>query len=379
MEKLKSFASNMHFPSSSTAGNKLSKAFRFDKDLNVLRRTETGDPFQDGPTLEEPSLSRSRLILHCCSLFFTFLAICTMGGVAGFQAKWFSVSGGTGFTIFLLVITFVLSTFLLVTPLVYDRWDKMKRPAKFLAEPRSTLILHAFGSLLMIIASLIVTISAWTAKGCKDSDNDPHASLGDSYKKGLGQWCTTKKASAIFDWLSFGCFLALLVLAGLEFRRDRRRSHREPGFIPPTSPNMTYGAGAGISPASYAQVQPDTDRDHDGEHEDKYEQDNLQAQYDRPQAQRPQRQSYYPVQQAPTGSAMSRPSMDAYGAFDGDMPGNQAQAGAGQTSRTMEMAYTDPYAQIRASLMSEPVSGGYALPQAQPGYSMPQPPTYQYR
>ena len=145
------------------------------------------------------------------------------------------------------------------------------------------------------------------------------------------------------DRLSFGCFLALLVLAGLEFRRDRRRSHREPGFIPPTSPNMTYGPGAGIGPASYAQVQPDTDRDHDGEHEDKFEQDNLQAVYDRPQAQRPQRQSYYPVQPAPTGGpAMSRPSMDAYGAFDGDMPGNQAQAGAGQTSRTMEMAYTDP-------------------------------------
>ena len=41
---------------------------------------------------------------------------------------------------------------------------------------------------------------AWTAKGCKNPDNDPHASLGDGFKEGLKQWCTTKKASAIFDW-----------------------------------------------------------------------------------------------------------------------------------------------------------------------------------
>lgn len=35
--------------------------------------------------------------------------------------------------------------------------------------------------------------------------------------------------------------------------------------------------------------------------------------------------------------AMSRPSVDAYGAFDGDMPGAR-----GEPSRTMQMAYNDP-------------------------------------
>lgn len=51
MDKLKSLGSKMTF--NSTPGGKLSKAFRFDKDLNVLKRSN--DPFTDGPTLEDVS------------------------------------------------------------------------------------------------------------------------------------------------------------------------------------------------------------------------------------------------------------------------------------------------------------------------------------
>lgn len=40
-----------------------------------------------------------------------------------------------------------------------DRWDKLKRPAQFLAQTRSTLILHVFGTFLMLLAAFIVTIS----------------------------------------------------------------------------------------------------------------------------------------------------------------------------------------------------------------------------
>lgn len=80
------------------------------------------------------------------------------------------------------------------------RWDKLRRPAQFLGVPRVMLILHAFGTFIMLLSAFIVTISAWTSKGCKNPDDDPHASLGDEFKDGLKQWCTTKKASAIFDW-----------------------------------------------------------------------------------------------------------------------------------------------------------------------------------
>lgn len=62
MNKLKAFSSKI---TSSTPGGKLSKAFKFDKDLNVLKRNEGargigsgGDPFHDGPVLEEVSVPR---------------------------------------------------------------------------------------------------------------------------------------------------------------------------------------------------------------------------------------------------------------------------------------------------------------------------------
>lgn len=51
MDKLKSLGSKIKFPS--TPGGKLSKAFKFDKEHNVLKRPN--DPFMDGPMLEDVS------------------------------------------------------------------------------------------------------------------------------------------------------------------------------------------------------------------------------------------------------------------------------------------------------------------------------------
>jgi hypothetical protein len=49
MNKLKAIGSKFSFPS--TPGGKLSKAFKLDKEHNVLRRAH--DPFTDGPMLED--------------------------------------------------------------------------------------------------------------------------------------------------------------------------------------------------------------------------------------------------------------------------------------------------------------------------------------
>lgn len=73
-------------------------------------------------------------------------------------------------------------------------------------------------------------------------------------------------------------------------------------------------------------------------------------------------------------SAMERPSVDAYGAFDGDMPGApRSDAGA---SRTMQLAYDDPCgwysgplttdAQVRASVMSDVGYAPQPVPTPQP-------------
>jgi len=49
MDKLKSLGSKIKFPS--TPGEKLSKAFKFDRKHNVL--SKPNDPFMDGPMLED--------------------------------------------------------------------------------------------------------------------------------------------------------------------------------------------------------------------------------------------------------------------------------------------------------------------------------------
>jgi hypothetical protein len=49
----------------------------------------------------------------------------------------------------------------------------------------------------------------------QNADNDPHASLGDSFKNALPGWCETKKAGAIFFWLAFGVFISRDVFFGL--------------------------------------------------------------------------------------------------------------------------------------------------------------------
>ena len=62
MDKLRSMTSKLSLPSMpSSAGAKLSKAFKFDKQHNVLSRKERGDPFANGPIFEEVSSRRRRV------------------------------------------------------------------------------------------------------------------------------------------------------------------------------------------------------------------------------------------------------------------------------------------------------------------------------
>lgn len=296
------------------------------------------NPFADKHDYAEPSLQRSHIILHSAAMFCTFIAVCTMGAVAGFQAKWFSVSGGTGFVLFLLLLSFSLTVILMVVPIVYDRWDKLKRPAQFLAQTRSTLILHAFGTFLMLLAAFIVTISAWTEKGCKNSSNDPHSDLGDSYKSGLQNWCKTKKASAIFDWFSSIAWSILLVLTIITFRRQQKTNHRDLIVLPPASEGISY---SNIQAADEEQLgdKSESARDYAS---DAYRR--TDKTYDHPVSARTAYSSQPSVDHHPM---LSRPSIDVYGAFDGDgMPR------VDEPSRTMQLAYTDPYAQIRQSLMN---------------------------
>jgi hypothetical protein len=56
MEKIRSFSTKFGLSNlTSTPSAKLSKAFRFDKEHNVMSAERRGDPFRDGPIFEEVS------------------------------------------------------------------------------------------------------------------------------------------------------------------------------------------------------------------------------------------------------------------------------------------------------------------------------------
>lgn len=145
------------------------------------------------------------------------------------------------------------------------------------------------------------------------------------------------------DWLAVAAWIGLLVLSGLAFREDRR-NHREPAFIPPSSPG---GAETGMSASQrpYAQVGDSAD---DDVFADKYEAGAPPVQpapygYGRPNV----------LAQQDASSAMARPSVDAYGAFDGDMPGARVPVPGYEPSRTMQMAaYSDPCKYCSSSALS---------------------------
>jgi hypothetical protein len=163
-------------------------------------------PFEDDMIVSKPTI-----IFHTSQIFFNFLAMCCFASVAGFQAKrQVGPSGLTGFTLFITIAGIFLSTFMLLVPVIYEKYDKLMTIARLMKEVRVGFILTGTGTIVSLLISFIVTISAWTEPGCKNPDNDPNQSKGDAFKNGLSGWCSTKKAGAIFLWLAFSMCLSSL-------------------------------------------------------------------------------------------------------------------------------------------------------------------------
>ncbi|QRV75126.1 membrane-associating domain protein [Ceratobasidium sp. AG-Ba] len=303
---------------------------------------------------DEMPLSKPAIVYHACQLFFTFLAICCFASVASFQAKWkIGPSGLSGFALFVGVTSFLLSLFLLMVPVVYDKYDRLVRLARALQEVRVMFILATTGLVWSLLISFITTISAFTQPGCKNPDNDPHADLGDDFKKQLGGWCGTKKAGAVFFWLAFAAWVATFVVAVLEWRsgkiRGRRRdTGREEGFVPPV---MDDTESVFSRTDDYRRPAHDEDDDEDDRNDHRS-----------PFADQP-------PQLPPPSFALDpqpRASMDAYGAFNDPVPsgygGNDPTSPVGGAGRTQHapsptVNVADPYAQIRANLGGSPSFG----------------------
>jgi hypothetical protein len=152
--------------------------------------------------------------------------------------------------------------------------------------------------------------------------------------------------------LAFGAWLALLVLSVVAFRRERRR---EPAFSAPTDTGISY---ANVHPSDNDRHDPYGDKSEfpsqDIEAGPAHGHERDDDAFGMPPSNRASGYGYGGVGGvggAARGSGygnantshLERPSVDAYGAFDGDMPGNREEQHRLQTpSRTMQMAYADP-------------------------------------
>jgi len=244
--------------------------------------------------------------------------------------------------------------FMLLVPVLYEKYDKFNHLARTLKEERVAFILTGAGAVSSLLISFIVTISAWTEPGCKDPNKDPNASKGDDFKNGLPGWCSTKKAGAIFFWLAFIFWGASLGLLIMDWRSGKIHGPRDPPFThPPTEQGDAEGDDEGDDEEStYHQVPRRTATDNSNSTASPFSDSNR---YTAP---------------PPSFAAAPRPSVDAYGAFSDPAPsgfGNSKSSNlppvlpepdmGPRVSRTMQ--YADPYAAVRASIgTSNPTAPG---------------------
>ncbi|KAF5375606.1 hypothetical protein D9757_008548 [Collybiopsis confluens] len=298
-------------------------------------------------------ISKPAIVFHVSQIFFNFLAMACFASVAAFQAKWkVGPSGLSGFTLFITIFGMLLSAFMLVVPVVYEKYDKVVRLARALKEVRVGFILTGTGSVASLLIAFIVTISAWTERGCKDPSQDPNASKGDDFTNGLSGWCSTKKAAAIFLWLAFVFWAASLTLLIINWRQGKLLGPRDPPFQHPSDEEYEVGE-THDEDDDFTHIPPM--QNHSPTRGESYGEDPFRDS---------NRYSNAPTDAPAYPSSISRPSMDAYGAFSDPPPSGfgstppvdrtaappslpEPDLGP-QVSRTMQ--YADPYAAVRASI-----------------------------
>lgn len=207
----------------------------------------------------------------------------------------------------------------------------------------------------------MTTISVFTQPGCKDPLKDPHArTAGKGFQAGLEDWCRTKRAGAIFFWLTLRMVLFPLTLAlsntnltvawggtaFLAFQEWRTgktvyRQEDPPFSLPTHAPAPTDDEDTD----PYTRRQPNADDEDDEYARGPFTDNNRYDGYN--------------------AAGAGRPSMDAYGAFSDPNPSGYGRTEYNQPEVSRTMQYADPYAQVRASIHT----GGAAPP-------MPQPPQY---
>lgn len=108
-------------------------------------------------------------------IFLSFIAMCCFASVASFQAQFHvgpctcishlqagssadkraTTAGLSGLSIFIAVITLLLSSFLVAVPVIYDKYDKLHKLARALRELRVGFIVNGAGAILTLLAAYV--------------------------------------------------------------------------------------------------------------------------------------------------------------------------------------------------------------------------------
>jgi len=191
-------------------------------------RTSLGRGFDDDPT------SRLSIVVRSAQIFVAFIAMCIYAANVSFQEKWkVGVSFGIGLSLFFAVESLLHSIFFLAVPLIYEKYDRLKGAARATRQVRVNFIINGSQVGLLLIASLLTTISAYTA-GCSNVNKDPNAKIK-GYTNALPGFCRNKRAGAAFFWFNLLLWGVSLALTLRSWWQTRKVGPRIPGFDRPGS------------------------------------------------------------------------------------------------------------------------------------------------
>lgn len=282
--------------------------------------------------------------------------MCCFASVAAFQAKFHvGPSGLSGFALFVSITGIFYSLFLLLVPVIYEKYDKGARLARALKELRVSFILTITGVVVSILVAFITTISAWTEPGCKDASKDPNAKAGGKdFTNGLPGWCSTKKAGAVFFWFTFGFWLGSFTLVVLDWRSGKATRARDPPFTHPTDEPLEMDEEESV----FEQPMRKSTYEQSNSSQSPFSDNNRYSGV-------PSVPSVGPSTAYSSAPQLPRQSFDAYGAFSDPAPSGFAPPSSPPPDPTISrtMQYADPYARIRTAVSQAPPTN------APPSYS----------
>ena len=121
-------------------------------------------------------VSKPTIVFHASQVFFNFLAMACFASVAAFQAKWkvgpcaclvlsirdasdYPAAGLSGFALFVSIAGIFLSLFMLLVPVIYEKYDKMTRLARALKEARVGFILTGVGNAFSLLIAYVSRVT----------------------------------------------------------------------------------------------------------------------------------------------------------------------------------------------------------------------------